>query len=88
METPTTKQSETRHAYFQASIILNDGSVISTVLVRDFVTCNYYLGMLKRIHSKDVLYYYVTNFMLTSQQCKLINSNPNLLGYSYFSTLI
>lgn len=86
METTETKQSEFKQSYFQASIVL-DGNVISTVLVRDFLTASYYLGILKRLHANDLLYYYVTTYMLTSQQCKQINSNPNLLGYHYFSSL-
>lgn len=86
METTETKQSEFKQSYFQASIVL-DGNVISTVLVRDFLTASYYLGILKRLHANDLLYYYVTTYMLTSQQCKQINSNPNLLGYQYFSSL-
>lgn len=88
METTTTKQSEIRHAYFQASIILNDGSVISTVLVRDFSTVGYYLGTLKRLYAKDMHHYHVTTYMLTSKQCKELNANVDLLGYSYFSTLV
>ena len=88
MDTTTTKQFETKHAYFQASVVLNDGSVISTVLVRDFVTCNYYLGTLKRLYANDLHHYHVTTYMLTSQQCKELNSNVDLLGYSYFSTLV
>lgn len=86
METTETKQSEFKQSYFQASIVLDD-KVISTVLVRDFLTASYYLGILKRLHANELCYYYVTTYMLTSQQCKQINSNPNLLGYSYFSTL-
>lgn len=88
METTTIKQSEIKHAYFQASVVLNDGSVISTVLVRDFSTCNFYLGTLKRLYAKDLHHYRVTTYMLTSQQCKELNSNVDLLGYSYFSTLV
>ena len=80
------KQTEFKQAYFQASVAL-DGKVISTALVRDFLTASYYLGILKRLHSKELLYYYVTTYFLTSQQCKQINSNYNLLGYDYFSTL-
>lgn len=86
METTETKQSEFRQSYFQASIVL-DGKVISTVLVRDFLTASYYLGILKRLHSNELRYYFITTYMLTSQQCKEINSEPNLLGYNYFSTL-
>lgn len=86
METTTIKQSEFKQSYFQAGVVLN-GKVISTVLVRDFLTASYYLGILKRLHSEDLLYYYVTTYMLTSQQCKQINANPDLLGYSYFSNL-
>lgn len=88
MKTTTTKQSEIRNAYFQASIILNDGSVISTVLVRDFSTVSYYLGTLKRLYANDLHHYHVTTYMLTSQQCKELNSNVDLLGYTYFSTLV
>lgn len=86
METTTIKQSEFKQSYFQAGVVLN-GKVISTVLVRDFLTASYYLGILKRLHSEDLLYYYVTTYMLTSQQCKQINANSDLLGYSYFSNL-
>lgn len=87
METTTIKQSEFKQCYFQASIVLKDESVISTVLVRDFLTCNYYLGTLKRLHANELLYYYVISYMITNQQCKIINSNPSLLGYNYFSNL-
>lgn len=86
METFETKQTEFKQSYFQASIVL-DGKVISTVLVRDFLTASYYLGILKRLHAKDFLYYFITTYMLTSQQCKQINSEPSLLGYNYFSSL-
>lgn len=86
METTETKQSEFKQSYFQASVVL-DGKVISTVLVRDFLTASYYLGILKRLHAKDLRYYFLTTYMLTSQQCKEINSEPNLLGYNYFSSL-
>lgn len=88
METTEFKQQPTefKQSYFQASVAL-DGNVISTVLVRDFLTASYYLGILKRLHANELRYYYITTYMLSSQQCKEINSNPNLLGYSYFSTL-
>lgn len=86
METTEIKQSEFKQAYFQASVVLNS-SVISTVLVRDFLTANYYLGVLKRLHADDLRYYCITTYMLTSQQCKEINSDPKYLGYNYFSSL-
>ena len=86
METIETKQTEFKQSYFQASVVL-DGKVISTVLVRDFLTASYYLGILKRLHSNELRYYFITTYMLTYQQCKEINSEPNLLGYNYFSTL-
>ena len=79
METKQFKQS-----YFQANVVL-DGSTISTVLVRDFLTASYYLGVLKRLHYANLLYYSITTYMLTSEQAKQINSNPDLLGYDYFS---
>lgn len=78
------KQSDFKQAYFQASIVLSD-NVISTVLVRDFLTASYYLGILKRLHLQDMLYYTMTCYTLTSEQVKQINADSSLLGYSYFS---
>ena len=85
-KTTETKQTEFKQSYFQASVVL-ENSVISTVLVRDFLTASYYLGILKRLHANELRYYCITTYFLTSQQCKEINSDSRYLGYNYFSSL-
>lgn len=90
METIESKQSEFKHSefkqsFFQAKVAL-DGKVISSVLVRDFLTACYYLSILRRVHANELRFYCVTTYSLTLQQFKEINSNPELLGYKYFST--